>query len=686
MRSDFLRRIRFDRLTKGPILVLLLILFVGGLFLYPALDDGFRWREETAYGNPDVLLANYQKWQSNLKARGDEGKLVLALGPIRGLTKQYLQARGSLSLNLFDGTITAEVEGLPVGELFDVWLVNNSPGAGKSFKPEKGDTMLRVGQLKIDGSQLKLRARLDQEKLSGFSLDLAVVTAAGVSPDAGAFLFGSPDLFQRLYYSSPQSQLVKLGAREDRANHNFLNAVSMPFRTLIPRPAYAAESGQAALANLVRLGEQLFFQETFKGNGRTCGTCHPAENNFTLDPAFIATLPPKNPLFVAEFIDALNSDKNGGNRFEIPALMRKQALILENVDGFDDLANKFVMRAIPHTLAMNISLVPAPDGTTVPPVQRTGWSGDGAPADGSLRSFAIGAVTQHFTKTLDRKADVDFVLPTNAQLDAMEAFQLSLGRNQELSLPLDFKPHLAEVDAGQNLFLNTNVGKCSSCHENAGANLTIPNVGTFNFNFDTGVEAFLRNPTRGFSLSLRPIDGGFGRTANSDGSFGNGTFNTPVLVEAADTPPFFHNHIANTIEEATAFYTSAEFTASPSGQFLGPITLSNIQIQQIAAFLRAINALENIRSVIATGRKAIRLPQQAKSLLGVAIADCQDAINVLRRRDAKLPPIDTLAIAHLVAAKELLQKARGTSGILPRDALVRLAIQFMEAAKGRLVD
>ena len=51
----------------------------------------------------------------------------------------------------------------------------------------------------------------------------------------------------------------------------------------------------------------------------------------------------------------------------------------------------------------------------------TAWSGDGAPADGSLRSFAVGAVIQHFTKRLDRVPDVDFRLPTDEELDALEA-------------------------------------------------------------------------------------------------------------------------------------------------------------------------------------------------------------------------------------------------------------------------
>src|SRR3989442_15209482 len=97
-------------------------------------------------------------------------------------------------------------------------------------------------------------------------------------------------------------------------------------------------------SQLIPRGRDLFFNETFAGNGRTCGTCHPAENNFTIDPAFIATLPKDNPLFVAEF------NPNLRENFENPALMREFGLILENLDGFDDLKNKFVMRGVPHTL------------------------------------------------------------------------------------------------------------------------------------------------------------------------------------------------------------------------------------------------------------------------------------------------------------------------------------------------
>ena len=108
-------------------------------------------------------------------------------------------------------------------------------------------------------------------------------------------------------------------------------------------------------AELIAKGKRIFFNETFSGNGRTCGTCHPAENNLTIDPAFIARLPNNDPLFVAEFIPAL------AKNFENPRLMREFGLILENLDGFEDLDNKFVMRGVPHTLGMRVS-VDSPQG------------------------------------------------------------------------------------------------------------------------------------------------------------------------------------------------------------------------------------------------------------------------------------------------------------------------------------
>lgn len=326
-------------------------------------------------------------------------------------------------------------------------------------------------------------------------------------------------------------------------------------------------------------GRDIFFNETFGGNGRTCGTCHRAENNFTLDPLFIASLPATDPLFVAEFNPLLKEN------FENPKLMRAFGLIMENQDGFDDIANKFNMRGIPHTLGLRIS-VQSKNGP------HTGWSADGAPGDRSLRSFATGAVIQHFTKSLNRIQGIDFRLPTEEELDALEAFQLSLGRQEELQLPIPLNNPVA--NRGQAIFNDIKTGKCFVCHFNAGANASPdifgPDAG--NLNFNTGVEDLPDQPAD-LTGELKPRDDGFGTP-------GDGTFNVPSLIESADTGPFFHNNSVETIEGAVAFYDGDSFNDSPAGKFLdsltgGPIEIDATQIVAVAAFLRIINVLENIR-------------------------------------------------------------------------------------------
>ena len=330
---------------------------------------------------------------------------------------------------------------------------------------------------------------------------------------------------------------------------------------------------------LIDRGREIFFNETFAGNGRTCGSCHPSENNFTIDAAFIAKLPDDDPLFVAEFNPDLKAN------FENPRLMRMFGLILENQDGFDDLDNNFNMRGVPHTLGL-------PNSVASRNGPQTGWSGDGAPGDGSIRSFATGAVIQHFTKTLNRIDGIDFRLPTDEELDALEAFQLSLGNQEELKLPLPLKGIVAL--RGQSIFNDINTGKCFACHSNAGANgdpnIFGPNAG--NLNFNTGVEALPDQPAD-LVEELNPPDDGFGAPGDS-------TFNTPSLLEAADTGPFFHNNSVETIEGAVAFYNGNSFNNSAAGQLLAGATGSGInldatQVVAVAAFLRVINALENIK-------------------------------------------------------------------------------------------
>jgi hypothetical protein len=392
--------------------------------------------------------------------------------------------------------------------------------------------------------------------------------------------------------------------------------------------------------------------------------------------------------------------------------MRKFGLILENVDGFNDLARNFVMRGVPHTLAM-LPTTLAPRGalvlqfqvdtTTVPPNERTGWGGDGAPGTGTLREFIIGAITQHYPKTLARVVGSDFTLQTVAQLDELEAFQKSTGRRADLVLTGTGALRLKDERAarGQVIFnttgnfpilgivgSNAGAGKCFFCHNNAGAGDGIeavffgvpPNL-TTNLNFNTGVED---QPSRPQTLvtpaQLIPRDEGFGQTLNGDGKGGrgNGTFNIPVLVEAADTPPFFHDNSVGTIEGAVEFYNSDSFNNSPGGQLAGGIKLEATEVEAVAAFLRSINALENIRSardLAVRARNSTNLGV-VDELLKLAINESEDARKVLNCANLNFTAQRKLieAIADLVVALAIDNK-------LLRDVAITAAIQDLDAGR-----
>ncbi len=662
-------KIRGAWLAGGTLLIAVLLSFLFGAHTLPEKRPA-----SARIGDARALRASYERWKAHhIRNEGDR-KLVLPLGYSKGLSARFTRAHGHLTLDLTDGSLSVEVRGLPLTEVFDVWLIDNRPGPGRSVKPESGDGMLRIGSLRHEGPAARLESRLDGEHLTGFKLDLVVVTRAAETPVDGGLLFGSPTLFERLYYSEQRGQLAAFGDRATgrRSDSRVAGLLSTPFRALIPSSAYAQQATvETVLEALIPQGEDLFFEETFAGNGRTCGTCHPASNNLTIDPAFIATLPATDPLFVAEFVPALSKN------FENPTLMRQFGLILENVDGFEELETKFVMRGVPHTLALITSLTPPPGPG---PSERTGWGGDGAPGSGSLRDFATGAVTQHFTKTLKRRPGRDFRLPTDEELDAMEAFQLSLGRQSDLVLSdLVLKPAgggAPNPNRGKALFNGS--AKCFNCHVNAGANAAFFPA---NFNFDTGVENALHPADS--TGEPRPRDGGFGKTPdNLTVGFGDGTFNTPPVVEAADTCPCFHNNLAETIEDSVSFYTTTAFSTSPSGKIIGPIALNDQEIANIGAFLRTINALENIRSSLDRADKAKGASNfsQAKKLLVLAIADARDAITVLQGAG-----LYSTAVTDLEDARTKLVEASETKNKAERDVLIDQAMAEELSARAAMI-
>ena len=416
--------------------------------------------------------------------------------------------------------------------------------------------------------------------------------------------------------------------------------------------------------DLIELGEHLFNNETFDGNGRTCSTCHRPENNFTIDPKFIATLPSHDPLFVHEFNPHLKNLENA-------ELLRKFGLFLENVDGFD---RPGVFRGVPHTLALKTSIEHNDEALiTLGRVHALGWSGDGAANEGALRSFPIGAIIQHFPKTLARVEGEDFRLPTDIELDALEAFQLSLGRQKDIHLAqMNFKSET--INKGRDLFFDQQSGPCSLCHNNAGANI----AGGLGSNFAIGIEDMPNAPHK-LEDSSAPFDAGLGTAPAAEG-FGDYSFNTPTLVEAADTAPFFHNNSIPTIEGAVAFYTSPAFHNATGMN----VDLETSEVNAIAAMLRTINSLENIRvsNQLDHSAKHENL-DDGTSLIELAMADTEDAYQVLEGLEYNLfeNAVDLLKLAY-----ELEASAINVHNKSKRNQFLQKAISYKNKARKLMVN
>ena len=628
-------------------------------------------------GNPEVFLDAYHQWEAEYIKNGGDKNLVIGLDWSKGLSETFTQATGEARFNLIDGLVSVRIAGLPEREEFDFWMIDDKPGEGKTVMPEPGDLMIKVGTLKRNGNVWGLDANLGSSAFAEFDVDTIVVTGKDKTPTEDRLLLGYTTAFYALYRSGQRGHF---GLIEEMVDGKRTPQKSFMARFLekISPTASAQESvdggAGAEAVDLVSLGRRLFFVETFSGNGRTCGSCHRENNNLTIEPAFIATLPPNDPLFVAEF------NPNLAVNFEKPALMRGVGLILENTDGFGNLATKFTMRGVPHTLGMNLTLN---NGGAVPGFKEaTGWSGDGSPgnnenitlgdgslhvAKGGLFEFAIGAVRQHFPKRLNRVPGVDFKFPTRLQLIAMEAFQRSTGRKAELALPLSLKSPLAA--AGQNIFVNGNpgsAGTCSGCHSNAGANF----ASGINGNVNTGVEDLQLQPGKLIDPTI-PRDGGFGSAPNPSGGFGDGTFNISPVVEAADTGPFFHNNAVLTVEGSVDFYDGR----------LG-FVLDVSETQAIAAFMRVINALENVRSAIDFETRAKSQTSQAGAaeLLDLSIADLNDAKEVLAggglHSDVGLVLLQAIALD---------QQAKTISSQFLRNVRIDQAITLKKKARSMMV-
>src|SRR5262245_52511418 len=219
----------------------------------------------TGMADPVALVSAFDRF---VAGGAPANVVILSLSNLRGVSTEAVNAGGRVQVNLATGAVGSNVQLLPVQEMFDLWLIDNQPGPGQSTLAEHGDGLLKVGTYTVVAGRHTLSVSLGPTAFTSFYPDRAFVVRSGQSPVDGFVLTGPTTFFTRL--------------RQRQVRFVDDAAAVLGFD-----PTAAARA--ADFASVTAQGRQLFLNETFEGNGRTCGTCHVETNNFTVDPKLIAT-------------------------------------------------------------------------------------------------------------------------------------------------------------------------------------------------------------------------------------------------------------------------------------------------------------------------------------------------------------------------------------------------------------
>jgi hypothetical protein len=253
---------------------------------------------------------------------------------------------------------------------------------------------------------------------------------------------------------------------------------------------------------------------------------------------------------------------------------------------------------------------------------------------------------------------------------------------------------------------------CNGCHFNGGGTAGMsfndqtpgfPDVDGSPRGFNIGAGTNVNETPQALALGL-PRDGGLGQLPTIFGSFGNTDdlpppfghlefeeFNSPPVVESADTGPFFHNHTVADLESAIAFYGTPAFQNSLQNGAI-PVTISadpnDPDVQAIAAFLRVLNALENIRSAINVAERGRTMGNAADSrdLARLSLAEVIDAWEVLGAGAlaADGDPVIREARNRLRAARVALDVAQQLPVTPAIGNLLEAAVRELRAARSVL--
>ena len=252
----------------------------------------------------------------------------------------------------------------------------------------------------------------------------------------------------------------------------------------------------------------------------------------------------------------------------------------------------FKLRGIPSLLGFANKLKEFRDGGQTQ-VIRLGSDGGNA---ASVRDFIQKAIKEHMTKTIARQAGIDYRVLTDQEATDLEAFLMSLGPPAPGQVRNMWKNSWVETGAAR---FDDGTRRCYQCH---GKNLTGsvgPNFfsGWGNLNFNIGIESDTSQAEQVASeigllcpgCGLRVDEGGSGEFSTEQ------AFNTPGLLDAVFTGPYFHNNSANTLSGAISFYHTddAKFSPgiqgvaslAPTSPALDPLLLTQSDREALTVFL-----------------------------------------------------------------------------------------------------
>src|SRR5688572_14353108 len=96
--------------------------------------------------DPAALAAAFDRFAA---AGPPADVVILSLANLRGISTESVNAGGRVRVDLAAGTVMSSAFLLPLADTFDLWLVDNRPGPGRSTLADLGDRLLKVGSYTV---------------------------------------------------------------------------------------------------------------------------------------------------------------------------------------------------------------------------------------------------------------------------------------------------------------------------------------------------------------------------------------------------------------------------------------------------------------------------------------------------------------------------------------------------------